>query len=104
MIGYKGEFLRAYQQGCIPLAKEHVFIILSTSLINAHFPNTFNEMKHSQSHRRQQIEQHRQAIYRDTDTDTTPNPTVLSDAFLASVTPIFTIRPPVRMASSSTKI
>ncbi|KAL0570804.1 hypothetical protein V5O48_011155 [Marasmius crinis-equi] len=80
-----------YEKGLIPLVKEHVFITMSTSVVNSHVPNALGPSY---------------PVIADMEVplSTNTNPMILPASFLASITPIFTIRHPIRMITSGTDI
>ncbi|KAL0068241.1 hypothetical protein AAF712_004626 [Marasmius tenuissimus] len=88
-------FSEIYEKGRIPLVKEHILLSMSATVINKYFPDLLIDTK---------------AIIVDetcpscSSTTDVPNPMVLPHSFLANLTPIFTIRHPIRMISSGVGI
>ena len=71
--------------------KEHTLMTMSASSINSYFPDSLIDVKPTI------IDDTRQVRSLETDV---PNPMILPHSFLARITPIFTIRHPIRMVPS----
>ncbi|KAF9261010.1 hypothetical protein L218DRAFT_961927 [Marasmius fiardii PR-910] len=96
----KEKFEDVRQKGYIPLAKDHIITILSASLVNAELPDAFNEthptIVDENNDNMEPMHSELSPMY--------TNPTVLPKSFLASVTPVLTIRHPLRIINSTAGI
>ncbi|KAF9261018.1 hypothetical protein L218DRAFT_906236 [Marasmius fiardii PR-910] len=85
-------------EGRIPLLKNHVHYILSTSVIHSQFPSLVNDV-----HPAILDETLESTPNVNTRMGTASNPTFLPDPFLVNITPLFTIRHPTSVVSSIAK-
>ncbi|KAL0570805.1 hypothetical protein V5O48_011156 [Marasmius crinis-equi] len=85
----QASFEAMYEKGLIPLVKEHVIFTMSTSVVNSQIPNALKPSY---------------PVIADTEkppsTNPNSNPMILPASFLASITPIFTIRHPIPLITS----
>ncbi|KAL0569868.1 hypothetical protein V5O48_012087 [Marasmius crinis-equi] len=82
--------------GKIPLIKEHAYVAMSASVMNSVFPDTVNETR--------PVIVDKNAVFSPEKVSSVPNPMVLPDSFLTTVTPILVIRPPVRVITSGMRV